>query len=247
MNSKIEHVYGSVIAKENIIEFCNSYKRSRFKIDGAQEGFNNSIDYFKIQNQKEVILVVSEGVKDHGRYAYGGYSDKGMVIPNARLIWYNVFYAYLNKSFTSIKIIEEERKDNASSCALINCDYLYVLGFGFDVDNMRQINLDSKICNKQIFVTNYKGNQKIERMILNLLSKSTHNGNRFIPIISHYGVNGALSEDFSLLEEPEITEKIPLDKSLNGGYSPFIGYKSSLYSLKTHNNNQNHHDQNQKN
>ena len=111
MNSKIEHVYGSVIAKENIIEFCNSYKRSRFKIDGAQEGFNNSIDYFKIQNQKEVILVVSEGVKDHGRYAYGGYSDKGMVIPNARLIWYNVFYAYLNKSFTSIKIIEEERKD----------------------------------------------------------------------------------------------------------------------------------------
>ena len=245
LNEKVEHVYGSVIKKESFGEFFNSYHRVVFRVDGPEEGFNNSVDCFRILNQ-EVVLAVSNGVRDHGRYNFGAYLNKGDVIPNASLIWYNVLYASLNKSFGSIRIIEEERGGDESSCPqLINCDYIYVLGFGFDVENIRRINLVGSICKKQAFITNYEGNQKIERMAINILCRTQSSGrNMLIPIISHYDVKGALSYDFSFLEESESVEKIPLDKSLNGEYSPFIAYKSSLYS-KTHN--QKPHDQKPKN
>ena len=189
-----------------------------------------------------MVWAVSENIVDHGSY----YSDSGCKnnncsVSNAELIWRNIFFAYKNENFSSIKITEEERCSDNSSCSqLIKCDYLYVLGFGFDLDNINRIKLDGNICKKQVFITNYKGNQKIERIAINALHKIAHtnkghteNKNVLIPIISHYGVKDALNNDFSLLEEPMTVEKIPLDKSSNGEYSPLAAYKSSLYSIKT--------------
>ena len=233
INKKIEHVYGSVIKKEDVGGFVDSYKR-----DGGL-GLRN---YFRISSQGEVVWAVSENIVDHGSY----YSDSGCKnnncsVSNAELIWRNIFFAYKNENFSSIKITEEERCSDNSSCSqLIKCDYLYVLGFGFDLDNINRIKLDGNICKKQVFITNYKGNQKIERIAINALHKIAHtnkghteNKNVLIPIISHYGVKDALNNDFSLLEEPMTVEKIPLDKSSNGEYSPLAAYKSSLYSIKT--------------
>lgn len=119
-----------------------------------------------------------------------------------------------------VKVINEDRaKDSKNSnedqklneITKAGCDVLYVLGYGFDPLNNERLRLKKLKWNRGCFVTNFLGNQKLERWILDdLLSRNVTEGitgnNKFkrylIPSTSDKSVSNALKEDFSLLENP---------------------------------------------
>ena len=119
---------------------------------------------------------------------------------------------------TSITIIE--RPDRKMK--IKECEYLYIFGFGFDPLNISQIGLDEhNRWSKQCFVTNFGGNKKNERIIVNYLtnrsapikikgmSNISIEENIFrldFPIISANSVKNALEEDFSLVENVKTSE-----------------------------------------
>jgi hypothetical protein len=116
-----------------------------------------------------------------------------------------------------IKVIGEERKD-VSSITKQDWDVLYVLGYGFDQANNKLLSFDKiKKYKLGCFVTNFEGNERLQRLILDELlsqdkgfSPNTNVGTKdyFIPYISHKSVSKALKEDFSLLENPSSPLKI---------------------------------------
>ncbi len=140
--------------------------------------------------------------------------------------------AYLNreKYSSAIKLIESDR--GGVNVKISPCNYLYVFGFGFDPLNIEVIGLNSdsfikekgqNIWARGCFVTNYKDNQKIKRIILNNLCRLVgSNENWAIPIISRFYAKKSLERDFSLLEMPNKLETIPANQTLRGNYSPYF-------------------------
>lgn len=118
----------------------------------------------------------------------------------------------------NIKLIEGKR---GGGIELINCDYLYILGFGFDLLNIKQIELNKDCWQKNCFITNFDDNQKIKRIALNLLYK--HGETYNLPIISKEKIQDALSNDFSLQEISQ-SERVPSNQRF-GNISPYFALK----------------------
>jgi hypothetical protein len=105
---------------------------------------------------------------------------------------------------------------------LQKCDYLYILGFGFDPINVEKININFQYYEKMCYLTNYKDNQRIKRVALNRLTKRSTN---FIyPIISTKEIKEALINDFSLNEESYWFDYNVGDRD-HSSISPHYSYK----------------------
>lgn len=131
----------------------------------------------------------------------------------------------------NIRLIESKRSKDVK---LAKCDYLYILGFGFDPLNIEQIGLKKDIWAKNCFVTNFNDNQKIKRIALNTLARNSGENDWLIPIISKSLIKEALEKDFSLMEEYDYSEKIPANQSLNGSSSPYFALMK-YDTIKTNN------------
>jgi len=117
----------------------------------------------------------------------------------------------------NIKLIDGKRGNEKTE--LINCNYLYVFGFGFDPLNIEKIGLRFETWEKNCFITNFDDNQRIKRIALNTLYK--HDQTYQIPVISKWSVKKALEEDFSLSEKTR-AERIPSNQRF-GNISPYFG------------------------
>jgi len=118
----------------------------------------------------------------------------------------------------NIRLIEDKRSDEKLKLEVSKCDYLYILGFGFDPENIKRIGLNSSTWKKGCFVTNFGDNKKIKRIALSVLSNKKILSCR-VPIISKLSVKEALEKDFSLSEQT-LSEIIPL--TANGSISPYF-------------------------
>jgi hypothetical protein len=139
----------------------------------------------------------------------------------------------------NIKLMENERRTEIenSEYKLIKCPYLYVLGFGFDPINIERIGMKPEVWGGTnsldefgggCYVTNFDDNKKIERLLLNNLTKKVfgyyHNRedhNYVVPIISKSKIADALKNDFSLMEIAKNYESI----SNNSNTSPLFALK----------------------
>ncbi len=126
------------------------------------------------------------------------------------------------------------RGNNGNDVSVESCDYLYILGFGFDPLNIEKIGLKKDVWKKNCFVTNFSDNQKIKRIALNTLARSSGGNDWLIPIISKSTIKKALEADFSLVEESQSSEKIPANQSLNGSSSPYFAVMK-YDTIKTNN------------
>jgi len=136
----------------------------------------------------------------------------------------------------NIKLMGSERQN--SEYKLINCAYLYVLGFGFDPINIERIGMNPDVwcgrdlldeCGGGCYVTNVGGNKKIERLLLNNLAKRRRRTTAephfyVVPIVSESTIADALKNDFSLIETAKNYESISLDNSSKT--SPFFALKN---------------------
>lgn len=113
-----------------------------------------------------------------------------------------------------------ERKNENREVKVGECQYLYVLGFGFDPENIKTIGLNRLSWNKNCFVTNFENNQKISRIAYKTLSSNSGNGG--IPTISTLSVKQALEEDFSLSEE---TSAEQIKVGMSSSESPYLAMK----------------------
>ena len=142
--------------------------------------------------------------------------------------------AFINqeKYSTNINLIENERRNG--ECKLIKCAYLYVLGFGFDPINIERIGMNPYVWGSGYgsseygygcYVTNFDDNKKIERLLINNLTKREHRGYSFyaVPIISKRKIADALKNDFSLMEIAKNYESISINNSSQA--SPFFALK----------------------
>ena len=144
--------------------------------------------------------------------------------------------AFINqeKYSTNINLIENERQNG--ECKLIKCAYLYVLGFGFDPINIERIGMNPDVwgrlnslgeyeCGYGCYVTNFDDNKKIERLLINNLTKREHRGYSFyaVPIISKRKIADALKNDFSLMEIAKNYESISINNSSQA--SPLFALK----------------------
>lgn len=127
----------------------------------------------------------------------------------------------------NIKLIDGKRSNE--KIELIECNYLYVFGFGFDPLNIEKIGLGSGMWKKNCFITNFDDNQRIKRIALNTLYK--HGKTYQIPVISKLSVKKALEEDFSLSENTG-AERIPSNQRF-GNISPYFGIMKYENSQKT--------------
>jgi hypothetical protein len=152
----------------------------------------------------------SDSEKEAAQKAY----DSVKIINNAIEIYNNH-----NDSKKGHDIQVMERGDRSREAAVKKCDYLYVLGFGFDRENINNIGLNSSIWRKGCFATNKGDNKKIKIIALDVLSKKRILSSREL-IISEKSVKEALEEDFSLSEKT-LAERIPL--TANGSISPYFG------------------------
>jgi|GEM_PF-3089473 len=208
---KIFHVYGAVTNKEEIFsangyfkyldcwkddffreekvengKFCKSYSgKSGLLESGLGRGFHLSIFCF-------LVLEYALAFKRNS------YNDKpeegGFLSPNR------------------IKVVNEERSniDKQMSKRISEpIDLVYILGYGFDHDNNELLTFEKlREYKNGCFVTNFEGNEKLQRMILNdLLSRYLADlgvsGRQYaIPLVSFKSVSGALKKDFSLSEKP---------------------------------------------
>ena len=119
--------------------------------------------------------------------------------------------------------MENERRTEIenSEYKLIKCAYLYVLGFGFDPINIERIGMKPEVWGSSAYhskngygcyVTNFGDNKKIERLLINNLTKSK-NGFYAVPIISKSKIADALKNDFSLMEIAKNYESISMHNS----------------------------------
>lgn len=118
-----------------------------------------------------------------------------------------------------LRLIGEERKEIPQ---LQKCDYLYILGFGFDPINVEKININFQYYEKMCYLTNYKDNQRIKRVALNRLTKRS--ANFIYPIISTKEIKEALINDFSLNEESYWFDYNVGDRD-HSSISPYYSYK----------------------
>lgn len=127
--------------------------------------------------------------------------------------------------------MENERRTEIenSEYKLIKCPYLYVLGFGFDPINIERIGMNPDVWGSNYtfseygygcYVTNFDDNKKIERLLINNLTKHEH-GFYAVPIISKRKIADALKNDFSLMEIAKNYESI----SNNSNTSPLFALK----------------------
>ncbi len=143
----------------------------------------------------------------------------------------------------NIKLIEGKRENKIE---LIGCKYLYILGFGFDPLNIERIKVNPSIWGKEevnsgndngcCFITNFNNNQKVKRIALQALVKTSAQYDFLVPIISERSVKEALENDFSLMEDPNKSEKIPASQALSASSSPYFAlkkYDKSPIILKT--------------
>lgn len=139
--------------------------------------------------------------------------------------------AFINqeKYSTNINLIENERRNG--ECKLIKCAYLYVLGFGFDPINIERIGMNPDVWGSNYtfskygygcYVTNFDDNKKIERLLINNLTKREH-GFYAVPIISKSKIADALKNDFSLMEIAKNYESISINNSSQA--SPLFALK----------------------
>lgn len=132
----------------------------------------------------------------------------------------------------NIKLIESKRENKVE---LIGCKYLYILGFGFDPLNIERIKINPYIWGKNnanssgnngcCFVTNFNNNQKVKRIALNTLARTFDQYDLLVPIISERSIKEALENDFSLMENPKFSEKIPSSQALPASSSPYFALK----------------------
>jgi len=146
--------------------------------------------------------------------------DNGKVLIDA--------YSNQEKYATNINLIENER--GGGNCKLIECSYLYVLGFGFDPINIKRIGMHPEkwgIDSNEggCYVTNFGDNKKVERFLLNNLTKRLDQ-EYYIPIISKNTISEALKSDFSLMEIGEYPEYI--SRTVNEA-SPYFFLKKNQF------------------
>ena len=150
---------------------------------------------------------------------------------------YNVLKdAFVNQEVynKNIKLMENERRTEIenSDYKLIDCAYLYVLGFGFDPINIERIGMKPEVWGGKVYpyseygygcyVTNFDDNKKIERLLINSLTKRS-SSSYLVPIISKRKIADALKNDFSLMEINKNYEFISINNSSQA--SPFFALK----------------------
>lgn len=160
---------------------------------------------------------IFEYISEEDEYAF----TSGTFLKPSRAAFYNyisisLFQNYTNGRYRNISSIRGNLKCTNKIKDKIpkKSDMLYILGFGFDQDNMDLIDLRNFHWSTACFVTNYEDNKRLKRLIYNTLSKKmgqnamTQTNIYQIPIVSSLEISKALSKDFNLVELPVLEEKI---------------------------------------
>ncbi|MDX2082973.1 MAG: hypothetical protein SFV53_03180 [Rickettsiales bacterium] len=244
VSEKIYHPYGSIATVDEILEINfekltsdqvgrNITKSIEDEIAKKQKNFVEYLEEIKLR-------FLAQGAFGKSAKVYKKFKDiieldrsnltqnEDIFVRYSRFVFQTIVYVAdeikdVNdpKFFSSarIKVISEERenlkKEIPNKVFDQKPDLLYVLGYGFDETNNEILGLKNIKYQKGCFVTNYEGNQKLERLILDeLLSQclgrtlDIYPKNYFIPLISHKSVSEALKQDFSLFENPTSPLKI---------------------------------------
>lgn len=191
---KIFHVYGSV-AGEDIFKYISKENEYAFTSDKFHK---------------------PSSTPEEDENAFTSRASYKLSPTAYNYISLSLFENYANRRYQNISSIRgnlectPEIRDKIPK----KSDILYILGFGFDQDNMDLIDLRNFHWSTACFVTNYEDNKRLKRLIYNALSKKmgqnpmTQANIYQIPIVSSLEISKALSKDFNLVELPVSEEKI---------------------------------------
>jgi hypothetical protein len=211
----INHVYGSIDDPFNcdfdLIEEGGVGDLKKLDINYAVDNYPDKPEDFQFINLEKVEILIN--------LIFGALKD-----------------AFANQQVynKNIKLMENERRTEIenSDYKLIDCAYLYVLGFGFDPINIERIGMKPEVWGGKVYpyseygygcyVTNFDDNKKIERLLINSLTKRS-SSSYLVPIISKRKIADALKNDFSLMEINKNYEFISINNSSQA--SPFFALK----------------------
>jgi hypothetical protein len=211
----INHVYGSIDDPFNcdfdLIEEGGVGDLKKLDINYAVDNYPDKPEDFQFINLEKVEILIN--------LIFGALKD-----------------AFANQQVynKNIKLMENERRTEIenSDYKLIDCAYLYVLGFGFDPINIERIGMKPEVWGGKVYpyseygygcyVTNFDDNKKIERLLINSLTKRS-SSSYLVPIISKRKIADALKNDFSLIESAKNYETITV--GINSKTSPFFALK----------------------
>lgn len=182
---KIHHVYGSI--SNDPIEDSILYDR------GYVEIYNNKLHY-DAHGEGKAGMGKKFGFKHRDLLFYKNTNDDRWSFKVLK----RAYEIYKKKTHESIELIRSKQE----SVKVSQCQYLYVLGFGFDSMNLDNIGLDyqngPRIWESKCFVTNYGEFERINRLATDHLFRR---GMEKYFIISKFNIKNSLSRSFYLTEE----------------------------------------------
>ena len=190
--SKIHHIYGSVDDDYNKIFNYIYENKSRSENSAINDFFDLLVTDYKNYSNKKKYITIKDVLND-----YNDDNEKKYITIKDALNDYNddnekddsdyaaisipendgffdfchqlILEIYSTQIVKKIKTIHEERSENKLKNISKKCDFLYILGYGFDKENNKRIGFvdfgKNKIKYKEAYITNFGGNIEIQKLI----------------------------------------------------------------------------------